>query len=90
MYKIGFVLPIKRFVVINKHLSALIDVPLRIKQRSNAEKLHKNDYVILCNRAIHFDVNTLKRIQSSVFLHHLHKRSIKIKVKYLDCFSGNI
>ena len=53
----------KGFVIPNNNSSALRDVPLRVKKRMNNENLHRNDFVIECNRAIPSAANTLKIIQ---------------------------
>ena len=42
------------------------DVPLRVKKQMNTNELYTNYFVMSCNTAIPFDVNTLKN--SNVFL----------------------
>ena len=50
-------------MILDKYSSAFKDVPLIVKQRINAEDLHKNNFGMAYKRAIPSADNTLKHIQ---------------------------
>ena len=55
-------------MIIENNLSAFKYVPLRVKQRVNAEDLHKNYFIMAHNRAIPSAANTLEnKICSALF-----------------------
>ena len=51
----------KGFVILENNADALRYIPKRVKQEINAEYLHPNDYVMVCNREILSAPNKLKK-----------------------------
>ena len=59
----------KCFVLFENNSNALKNVPLRVKQRINAEHLYTNYFVMACYSLNPSAANTLKIITICIFLH---------------------